>query len=76
MLFELIRSARGAGLDERSWSAEAKPQPEATDTSSASATPVCPRCAGHMVRRTARKGAHVGESFGGCAGFPKCRGTA
>lgn len=79
-LFALIRSARdagrGAGRDARSRSAEAQTQPEAMHTSSASATPACPRCAGQMVRRTARKGAHAGESFWGCAAFPRCRGTA
>ncbi|MES1264380.1 MAG: topoisomerase DNA-binding C4 zinc finger domain-containing protein [Variovorax sp.] len=36
----------------------------------------CPKCAGTMVRRTARKGAHAGDSFWGCAAFPQCRGTA
>lgn len=75
-LIALIRSARGAEHGGRSRSDEAKTQPEATYTSSASATPVCPRCAGQMVRRIARKGANAGESFWGCAAFPKCRGTA
>lgn len=38
--------------------------------------PACPNCAGAMVRRTARKGAQAGNSFWGCAAYPKCRGTA
>jgi hypothetical protein len=42
-LIALIRSARGAEHGGRSRSDEAKTQPEATYTSSASATPVCPR---------------------------------
>lgn len=75
-LFALIRSARGAARREPSLRAEAKLQPEATSTSSASVTPACPGCAGEMVRRTAKKGANAGDSFWGCAAFPKCRGTA
>lgn len=75
-LFELIQSARGAGRGgERSGSAEVKSRSEAEDTGRAS-EPVCPRCAGQMVRRTATKGARAGESFWGCGAFPRCRGTA
>ena len=33
----------------------------------------CPKCGSALVRRTARKGRHVGEVFLGCASFPKCR---
>ena len=35
----------------------------------------CPRCNGEMVERTAKKGARQGQSFYGCAQFPKCRGV-
>ena len=45
-------------------------------SSNALAAPACPRCAGQMVRRTAKKGPNAGESFWGCSAFPKCRGTA
>ncbi len=38
-------------------------------------TPTCPRCNGEMVERTAKKGARQGQSFYGCAQFPKCRGV-
>jgi restriction system protein len=38
--------------------------------------PRCPRCAGPMVRREARKGPNAGEAFWGCGAFPKCYGTA
>jgi hypothetical protein len=38
-------------------------------------TPSCPNCAAPMVRRQAKSGASVGESFWGCSRFPKCRGT-
>lgn len=38
-------------------------------------TPTCPKCNGEMVKRTAKKGARQGQSFHGCAQFPKCRGV-
>ncbi|MEZ7502055.1 NERD domain-containing protein [Psychrobacter sp. Arc29] len=38
--------------------------------------PTCPRCNGEMVERIAKKGARQGQSFYGCAQFPKCRGVA
>ncbi|MCG3879255.1 NERD domain-containing protein [Psychrobacter sp. Ps6] len=37
--------------------------------------PICPRCNGEMVERIAKKGARQGQSFYGCAQFPKCRGV-
>ena len=37
--------------------------------------PVCPKCGGKLVLRTASKGTHVGEQFYGCMNFPKCRYT-
>lgn len=33
----------------------------------------CPKCSSVMVKRTAKKGKHVGKSFLGCSAFPKCR---
>jgi restriction system protein len=33
----------------------------------------CPRCGNSLVQRIARTGARKGESFLGCASFPKCR---
>lgn len=38
-------------------------------------TPRCPKCQKSMVRRTAGRGRHKGESFWGCPGYPRCRGT-
>lgn len=35
------------------------------------AAPVCPRCGGQMVLRTAKR---AGSRFWGCASYPKCRG--
>ena len=35
----------------------------------------CPRCGQKLVLRTAKKGAHAGESFYGCSGYPNCRYT-
>ncbi len=33
----------------------------------------CPRCGGALVKRTAGRGAHKGESFWGCEHYPHCR---
>ncbi|WP_238063735.1 NERD domain-containing protein [Psychrobacter sp. Ps3] len=38
-------------------------------------TPACPKCNGEMVKRVAKNGARQGQSFYGCAQFPKCRGV-
>ncbi|MCB0074646.1 MAG: topoisomerase DNA-binding C4 zinc finger domain-containing protein, partial [Caldilineaceae bacterium] len=35
--------------------------------------PVCPRCGVSMVRRTAKRGNRVGQSFYGCVNYPCCR---
>lgn len=75
-LLDLIRSVHGMVRDAPSRSAEGKARLEPEDVSNTSAAPVCPRCAGQMVRRRARKGANAGESFWGCAAFPRCRGIA
>lgn len=48
---------------------------ESAEKSAATETKECPRCGGEMVLRTARKGAAAGETFWGCASFPRCRGT-
>ena len=37
--------------------------------------PACPRCNGEMIKRVAKKGAHLGQEFYGCCQFPKCRGV-
>lgn len=37
--------------------------------------PSCPRCGNAMVRRIAKKGANVGNTFWGCSAYPQCRGT-
>lgn len=36
--------------------------------------PTCPKCQKIMVWRTAGKGAHRGERFWGCPGYPRCKG--
>ena len=45
------------------------------DTANLVQIPTCPKCNGEMVERTAKKGARQGQSFYGCAQFPKCRGV-
>lgn len=37
--------------------------------------PVCPKCHGAMILRTARQGLNAGTDFWGCSRYPKCRGT-
>jgi hypothetical protein len=61
---------------------ESEPQVEepemlnaAENTANLVQTPACPKCNGEMVERTAKKGARQGQSFYGCAQFPKCRGV-
>lgn len=39
------------------------------------ATRPCPRCGRPTVRRIAKRGAHAGEAFWGCSGYPDCRQT-
>lgn len=34
---------------------------------------ICPRCGGTLVLRVAKKGENAGNSFYGCANYPKCR---
>lgn len=35
----------------------------------------CPRCGSRLVLRTSKHGAHSGNQFLGCSGYPKCRYT-
>lgn len=36
--------------------------------------PSCPHCAETMVQRSAKRGAHAGQSFWGCVAYPSCKG--
>jgi four helix bundle suffix protein len=45
-----------------------------SDSSDNSPAPSCPQCGKPMKMRTARKGAHAGQSFWGCSGYPECKG--
>jgi restriction system protein len=36
----------------------------------------CPLCTKPMVRRTAKRGSNIGNSFWGCSDYPACKGTA
>ncbi|MGY0623396.1 MAG: restriction endonuclease [Paraglaciecola chathamensis] len=35
----------------------------------------CPKCGNQLVRRQAKRGANLGNTFLGCSSFPKCRYT-
>jgi len=43
------------------------------DASLLEGSPMCPRCGDVLVTRTAKRGAHTGETFLGCNAFPQCR---
>lgn len=49
-------------------------QKNSVSTSSFS-VPSCPVCRSVMKRRTAKRGANVGNEFWGCSHYPKCRGV-
>jgi restriction system protein len=70
-LLELIREGRTAQRSEGTHRA----CPLASDAAPLSDTPSCPLCTGSMVRRIARRGSSVGNSFWGCSTYPSCRGT-
>lgn len=63
-LHSLLRDAQAA-------TSAAVPRP----TKATASPPECPLCAKPMVRRTAKRGAHPGQEFWGCSGYPSCRGT-
>jgi restriction system protein len=67
-LHELIRGVRAAEPLPTGMTAE-----RAQGNSNSSSG--CPVCGSPMVRRTAKRGAKVGEAFYGCSRFPVCRGT-
>jgi four helix bundle suffix protein len=46
-----------------------------TDRAMQPPAPACPTCGGVMTVRIARKGAHSGAQFWGCAKYPACKGT-
>lgn len=53
--------------------ADTQTQPVIAEVQSKS--PLCPKCGGEMVLRTAKRGANQGEKFWGCPNYPQCRGT-
>lgn len=42
---------------------------------SATQEKICPKCGKSLILRTAKRGAHAGEHFWGCLGYPHCRYT-
>ena len=53
--------------------ADTQTQPAIAEVQSTS--PLCPKCGGEMVLRTAKRGSNQGEQFWGCPNYPQCRGT-
>ncbi len=70
-LQKLIQSGpnRPVETPRKSPPAMAPPNKASTATS-----PICPKCGGAMVRRTAHQGVHEGKDFWACRGYPGCRG--
>ncbi len=64
-LLELVRGVQQRGAGQAT--PPVVPQPIA-------GTPTCPKCGAEMVLRTAKRGAHAGNSFWGCPNYPKCTG--
>lgn len=52
--------------------AEARTLARSSRPSNPSSQTSCPKCGGEMIQRANRK---TGDTFWGCANFPKCRGT-
>ena len=51
-----------------------KPAPVLKAVAAAS-EPACPVCQSAMVKRTAKRGANLGNAFWGCSQYPGCKGT-
>jgi predicted RNA-binding Zn-ribbon protein involved in translation (DUF1610 family) len=66
VLNELLRQHLG--------SKEVSPSNASLPVHSTSTSPVCPKCGGTMVLRTAKNGANQGGQFWGCSNYPRCRG--
>ena len=82
MFTALIRRAARAQLsgtpparDDRSWEVRFEAAAREQAWPEEPAEPVCPRCKGRMLRRTAKRGQNAGHEFWGCSRFPACHGT-
>lgn len=47
----------------------------ASNPTQAATTPTCPICQSTMLKRTAKRGANMGNDFWGCSRYPDCKGT-
>lgn len=72
-LFGLIQQAKRslAAAEKTKPGAQAPQRPHWT----AAPEPACPSCGASMVKRTAKKGPNVGQTFWGCSTYPVCRGV-
>jgi len=71
----LERRAVRFGQERRKRQAASEDRGSRMDDGGSDKTPHCPICNAVMVKRTAKRGAHAGNSFWGCPNYPKCRGT-
>ena len=51
-------------------------EPSLSEVKALQPRPVCPKCGGTMVERTATRGQFVGKPFWGCQKYPGCTGIA
>jgi four helix bundle suffix protein len=66
-----VRSQARQRQGEVGWKTDRSDESDKSDKDA----PACPRCGKRMRLRTARQGAHAGQSFWGCSAYPDCRGT-
>ena len=64
------RFIHAAGIKEDTAPVSANMQPESAINND---KPVCPKCSGEMVLRTAKSGNNKGQQFWGCMNYPRCR---
>jgi restriction system protein len=74
-LLKMISAAKLARSVGSSTSIDAVPPSEFVRPVAPTRLPACPLCSREMIKRTAKKGATVGQEFWGCPGYPSCRGT-
>ncbi|MHB0857796.1 MAG: restriction endonuclease [Anaerolineae bacterium] len=74
---QLVQMVRSVQVTPPAATNPAAPQPQGAlrATTPATAQRICPRCAGNMVVRVARRGPNAGIPFWGCTSYPKCRHT-
>lgn len=80
-LNDMIRQSRATAARRNSQSAASKAPYQPSISSDPpvqihhATQPTCPTCRAPMVKRVAKRGSNVGNSFWGCSQYPKCKTT-